>query len=108
MPLGSLDWSRGKAHSECGKYCRLLFENANVPVVVDAGIGSPSEAAYAMELGADALLVNSAIALAKDPVAMGTAMGMAAKAGRLAYQAGRIPVKGYASASSPTTGTINS
>ena len=101
-PIGSGQGIRNAANIE------IIIENANVPVVVDAGIGTPSEAAYAMELGADALLVNSAIALAKDPVAMGKAMGMAAKAGRLAYQSGRIPVKAYASASSPTTGTINS
>jgi len=100
-PIGSGQGIRNAANIE------IIIENAKVPVVVDAGIGTPSEAAYAMELGADALLVNSAIALAKDPVAMGRAMGMAAVAGRLAYQAGRIPVKGYASASSPTTGTIS-
>ena len=101
-PIGSGQGIRNTANIE------IIIENANVPVVVDAGIGTPSEAAYAMELGADALLVNSAIALAKNPVAMGKAMGMATKAGRLAYQSGRIPVKVYASASSPTTGTINS
>lgn len=99
-PIGSGQGIRNAANIE------IIIENAKVPVVVDAGIGSPSEAAYAMELGADALLVNSAIALATDPVAMGQAMGMAAVAGRLAYQAGRIPVKTYATASSPTTGTI--
>ncbi len=101
-PIGSGQGIRNAANIE------IIIENATVPVVVDAGIGSPSEAAYAMELGADALLVNSAIALAKNPVAMGAAMGMAAKAGRLAYQAGRIPIKTYASASSPTTGSVNS
>ena len=101
-PIGSGQGIRNAANIE------IIIENANVPVVVDAGIGTPSEAAYAMELGADALLVNSAIALAKNPVAMGKAMGMAAKAGRLAYQSGRIPIKAYASASSPTTGTVNS
>lgn len=99
-PIGSGQGIRNAANIQ------IIIENAKVPVVVDAGIGTPSEAAYAMELGADALLINSAIALAKDPVAMGRAMGMAAEAGRLAYQAGRIPVKAYASASSPTTGTI--
>lgn len=99
-PIGSGQGIRNAANIQ------IIIENAKVPVVVDAGIGTPSEAAYAMELGADALLINSAIALAKDPVAMGRAMGMAAEAGRLAYQAGRIPVKGYASASSPTTGTV--
>ncbi len=86
---------------------RIIIENANIPVVVDAGIGSPSEAAQAMEMGADALLINSAIALAKNPPAMARAMGMATVAGRLAYLAGRMPVKDYASASSPLTGTVN-
>lgn len=101
-PIGSGQGIRNAANIE------IIIENAGIPVVVDAGIGTPSEAAFAMEMGADALLVNSAIALAKNPIAMGQAMGMAAKAGRLAYQSGRIPVKTYASASSPTTGTINS
>ena len=101
-PIGSGQGIRNAANIE------IIIENAKIPVVVDAGIGTPSEAAYAMELGADALLVNSAIALAKNPIAMGQAMGMATKAGRLAYQSGRIPIKVYASASSPTTGTVNS
>ena len=101
-PIGSGQGIRNAANIE------IIIENANIPVVVDAGIGTPSEAAYAMELGADALLINSAIALAQNPVAMGKAMGMAAVAGRLAYLSGRIPVKTYASASSPTTGTISS
>ncbi|MBD2771830.1 glycine oxidase ThiO [Iningainema tapete] len=85
---------------------QIIIENAKVPVVVDAGIGSPSEAAQAMELGADALLINSAIALSKNPPAMAQAMKLATVAGRLAYLAGRMPVKDYASASSPLTGTI--
>ncbi|MGB3295496.1 MAG: glycine oxidase ThiO [Phormidesmis sp.] len=100
-PIGSGQGIRNAANIQ------IIIENANVPVVVDAGIGTPSEAAYSMELGADALLINSAIALAADPVAMGQAMGMATQAGRLAFQAGRIPVKAYAAASSPTTGLIN-
>lgn len=104
MPLGSPIGS-GQGIKNAANI-QIIIEQATVPVVVDAGIGTPSEAAYAMELGADALLVNSAIALANDPVAMGRAMGMATEAGRLAYQAGRIPVKAYASASSPTTGTV--
>ena len=87
---------------------QIIIENAGVPVVVDAGIGAPSEAAQAMELGADALLINSAIALAKNPAAMARAMSLATEAGRLAYLAGRIPVKAYASASSPLSGTITS
>jgi thiazole synthase len=70
------------------------------------GIGTPSEAAEAMEMGADALLINTAIAKATNPIAMGKAMGMATEAGRLAFQAGRIPVQGQASASSPLTGVV--
>ncbi|MBD2196156.1 MULTISPECIES: glycine oxidase ThiO [Calothrix] len=87
---------------------QIIIENSQIPVVVDAGIGAPSEAAQAMELGADALLINSAIALAKNPAAMARAMNLAAVAGRLAYLAGRMPIKDYASASSPLTGTISS
>ncbi|MFS0514772.1 glycine oxidase ThiO [Nostoc sp. UIC 10607] len=87
---------------------QIIIENAGVPVVVDAGIGSPSEAAQAMELGADALLINSAIALSPNPAAMARAMNLATVAGRLAYLAGRMPIKDYASPSSPVTGTITS
>ncbi|MEH2285969.1 glycine oxidase ThiO [Nostoc sp.] len=87
---------------------QIIIENAGVPVVVDAGIGSPSEAAQAMELGADALLINSAIALSPKPATMARAMNLAAVAGRLAYLAGRMPIKDYASPSSPLTGTITS
>jgi len=101
-PIGSGQGIKNAANIE------IIIEEAGVPVVVDAGIGTPSEAAYSMELGADALLINSAIALAKNPVAMGRAMGMATQAGRLAYLSGRMPVKSYASASSPLTGTISS
>ncbi|WP_367142269.1 thiazole synthase [Moorena sp. SIO1F2] len=100
-PIGSGQGIKNAANIE------IIIEEAGVPVVVDAGIGSPSEATYAMELGADALLINSAIALAGNPVMMAKAMGMATEAGRLAYLAGRIPVKNYASASSPLTGTIS-
>ena len=85
---------------------QIIIENASVPVVVDAGIGSPSEAAEAMEMGADALLINTAIAGAKNPAAMACAMKLATEAGRLAHLAGRIPIKDYAIASSPLTGTI--
>jgi thiazole synthase len=105
MPLGSPIGS-GQGIKNAANI-QIIIEEARVPVVVDAGIGSPSEAAYSMELGADALLINSAIALARNPIAMGRAMGLATEAGRLAYLAGRIPVKSYASASSPLTGTIN-
>jgi thiazole synthase len=106
MPLGSPIGS-GQGIKTAANI-QIIIEEANIPVVVDAGIGTPSEAAYSMELGADALLINSAIALAKNPVAMGRAMGLATVAGRLAYLAGRIPIKTYASASSPTTGTVSS
>ena len=106
MPLGSPIGS-GQGINNAANIA-IIIEEANVPVVVDAGIGTPSEAALGMEMGADALLVNSAIALAQNPVAMAQAMGMAAIAGRLAYLSGRIPVKQYAAASSPLTGTVNS
>lgn len=99
-PIGSGQGIRNTANIQ------IIIENANVPVVVDAGIGTPSEAAQAMEMGADALLINTAIAQASKPASMGRAMGLAAEAGRLAYLSGRIPMKAYASASSPLTGTI--
>jgi thiazole synthase len=105
MPLGSPIGS-GQGIKNAANI-QIIIEEASVPVVVDAGIGTPSEAAYSMELGADALLINSAIALAQNPVAMGRAMGLATEAGRLAYLAGRMPLKTYASPSSPLTGTIN-
>lgn len=91
---------------KCADAIRIIVEQARVPVVVDAGIGVPSEAAQAMELGADALLINTAIAQASDPEGMGRAMSWATRAGRMAYLAGRIPIKSFASASSPTTGSI--
>ncbi|HBW56828.1 MAG TPA: thiazole synthase [Oscillatoriales bacterium UBA8482] len=106
MPLGSPIGS-GQGIRNAANIA-IIIENATIPVVVDAGIGAPSEAALAMEMGADALLINSAIALAQNSTAMARAMGMAAEAGRLAYLAGRIPVKSYAQASSPLTGTITS
>jgi thiazole synthase len=105
MPLGSPIGS-GQGIKNAANIA-IIIENAKIPVVVDAGIGTPSEATQAMEMGADALLINSAIALASQPPVMAKAMGMAAIAGRLAYLAGRIPVKEYAQASSPLTGTIN-
>lgn len=105
MPLGSPIGS-GQGINNAANI-GIIIEEANVPVVIDAGIGTPSEAALGMEMGAAALLVNSAIALAQNPVAMARAMGMAAEAGRLAYLAGRIPIKQYAIASSPLTGTID-
>jgi thiazole synthase len=104
MPLGSPIGS-GQGIKNLANI-QIIIENATVPVVVDAGIGTPSEAAQAMELGADALLINTAIAQAEDAPLMAEAMSLAAQAGRMAYLAGRIPVKAYASASSPVTGTI--
>ncbi len=83
---------------------RLIREMVKVPVIVDAGVGTASDAAIAMELGVDALLMNTAIAGAKDPVRMATAMRKAVEAGRDAFLAGRIPRKAYASASSPLAG----
>jgi len=83
-----------------------IVENAKVPVLVDAGVGTASDAAIAMELGCDGVLMNTAIAGAKDPVRMAAAMRKAVEAGREAYRAGRIPRKRYASASSPIDGTI--
>lgn len=85
---------------------RIIKESASVPVVVDAGVGTASDAAIAMELGVDAVLMNTAIAGSKYPVKMAHAMRMAVEAGRLAYLAGRIPRKLYASASSPLEGLI--
>src|SRR5437660_3258749 len=85
---------------------RIIREFARVPLVVDAGVGTASDAALAMELGADAVLMNTAIAGAQDPVAMAEAMKLAVRAGRLAYLAGRIERRMYATASSPIEGTI--
>lgn len=104
MPLGSPIGS-GQGLKNAANI-QIIVESATVPVVVDAGIGTPSEAAQAMELGADALLINTAIAQAQDAVAMARAMNLATEAGRLGYKAGRIPVKAFASASSPLTGTV--
>ncbi|CAK6688099.1 thiazole synthase [Synechococcus sp. BA-124 BA4] len=104
MPLGSPIGS-GQGIRNAANIA-LIIESARVPVVVDAGIGVPSEAAQAMEMGADALLINSAIALAGDPEAMARAMAMATVAGRTAYLAGRLPVRSEASASSPQQGLV--
>jgi thiazole synthase len=105
MPLGSPIGS-GQGINNAANIA-IIIEESKIPVVVDAGIGVPSEAAAAMEMGADALLINTAIACASNPVAMGRAMGMATEAGRTAYLSGRIPVKAYASASSPLTGLVS-
>ena len=84
----------------------IIKEQSRVPVIIDAGVGTASDAAVAMELGADAVLMNTAIAGATDPVTMATAMKHAVIAGRLAFLSGRIPKKRYATASSPVTGLI--
>ncbi len=83
---------------------RIILETVEVPVIVDAGVGTASDAAIAMELGATAVLMNTGIAQAKDPLAMARAMRLAVEAGRLAYEAGRMPRRLYASASSPLDG----
>ncbi len=83
---------------------KIILENVKVPVIVDAGVGSASDAAIAMELGCDGVLMNTAIACAQDPIAMAEAMKLAVIAGRLSYKAGRIPRKLYANASSPLEG----
>jgi thiazole synthase len=83
-----------------------IVEEARVPIIVDAGVGTASDAAIAMELGCDGVLMNTAIAGARDPVLMASAMRLAVQAGRQAFLAGRIPRKRYASASSPLDGTI--
>jgi thiazole synthase len=84
----------------------MIIEEAKVPVIVDAGVGTASDAAIAMELGCDGVLMNTAIAEAKNPVMMALAMRHAVEAGRLAYLAGRMPKKRYADPSSPLAGLI--
>src|SRR5215213_2218442 len=106
MPLGSpIGSGQGILNLEAIK---IIIEQATVPVVVDAGIGVPSDAALSMEVGADAVLVNTAIALADDPALMAEAIAEGVSAGRKAFLAGRILVKQYASASSPIAGVIGS
>ncbi|NVB82860.1 MAG: thiazole synthase, partial [Kofleriaceae bacterium] len=85
---------------------RLILENVGVPVIVDAGVGCASDAAIAMELGCQAVLMNTGIAGAKKPVLMAEAMRLAVDAGRKSYLAGRMPRRDYANASSPTAGLI--
>ncbi len=85
---------------------RLIVEGAKVPVLVDAGVGTASEAAAAMELGCDGVLMNTAIAEARDPILMARAMKAGVEAGRLAYRAGRMSVRRYADPSSPLAGLI--
>ncbi|MFD1781504.1 thiazole synthase [Fredinandcohnia salidurans] len=87
---------------------KFIIEQSQVPVIIDAGIGSPKDVAYAMELGADGVLLNTAVSGAKDPVKMARAVKLALEAGRLGYEAGRIEEKDYAVASSPLTGLVGS
>ena len=102
MPLGSAIGS-GQGILTLDEI-KIIIENARVPVVVDAGIGAPSDASLAMEVGADAVLVNTAVAKAQAPPLMAAAMRQGVEAGRAAFLAGRIERKPFASASSPTTG----
>lgn len=104
MPLGSPIGSGQGLPTY--RQIQIIIEQANVPVIVDAGIGVPSDAAMAMEMGADACLVNSAIALADNPAGMARAMRLGVEAGRLAYLSGRMPARPYASASSPLEGVV--
>lgn len=105
MPLGSpIGSNRGL---ETKAFLEIIIEQSNVPVVVDAGIGAPSHAAWAMELGADAVLVNTAIAVADDPIAMGKAFKLAVEAGRMAYESKLGAVSSKAEASSPLTSFLD-
>ncbi len=104
MPLGSLIGSGLGIQNRLN--IRLIVEQAKVPVLVDAGVGAPSDAAVAMELGCDGVLMNTAIAEAKDPVLMASAMKHAVIAGRQGYLAGRMPKRLYADPSSPLAGLI--
>ncbi len=104
MPLGApIGSNRGLKTKEL---IRILIDEIPLPIIVDAGVGRPSEAAEAMEMGAAAVLVNTAIATAGDPVAMGRAFGLAVKAGRIAYLGGPGEVQDHARASSPLTGFL--
>jgi thiazole synthase len=104
MPLGSLIGSGLGIQNPVT--LRLIIENAKVPVLVDAGVGTASDAAVAMELGCDGVLMNTAIAEAKDPILMARAMKLAIESGRLAYRAGRMGKRRYADPSSPLAGLI--
>jgi thiazole synthase len=106
MPLGA---PIGSGLGICNRYSiAIIKERASVPVIVDAGVGTASDAAIAMELGVDAVLMNTGIAAAQDPVAMAEAMKLAVEAGRIAFRAGRMPRRLYASASSPLDDLIGS
>ncbi len=105
MPLGApIGSNKGLKTID---FLEIIIEQSNVPVIVDAGIGAPSQALYAMELGADAVLVNTAIAVSQDPIQMGIAFKKAVEAGRMAYNSKLAPVRKYAKASSPLTSFLN-
>ncbi|MCA1823762.1 MAG: thiazole synthase [Mycobacteriales bacterium] len=104
MPLGS--WIGSNRGLRTRDAVEIIIEQSRVPVVVDAGLGVPSDAALALEIGADAVLVNTAIAVARDPVAMARAFALATHAGRLGYRAGRAAAHDVAAASSPLTGFL--
>ncbi|WP_313115345.1 thiazole synthase [Aequorivita sediminis] len=105
MPLGApIGSNKGLITKD---FLKIIIEQSKVPVIIDAGIGAPSHAAYAMELGADAVLVNTAIAVSKNPVQMGIAFKLAVQAGRLAYEAKLAAVNPHAEASSPLTSFLN-
>ncbi|MES2519385.1 MAG: thiazole synthase [Bacteroidota bacterium] len=105
MPLGSpIGSNKGLRTID---FLEIIIEQSKVPVIVDAGIGSPSDAAKAMEIGADVVLVNTAIAVAQNPVAMAIAFKMAVEAGRMAFEARLAPLHNYAVASSPLTAFLN-
>jgi thiazole synthase len=105
MPLGSPIGSNLGLESR--EFLRIIIEQSSVPVVVDAGIGAPSQAAEAMEMGADAVLVNTAMAVAEDPVVMGAAFAQAVEAGRSARLAGLGAVLRKAEGTSPLTGFLS-
>jgi len=104
MPLGSpIGSGQGILNPQ---NIEIILEHANVPIIVDAGVGTASDVAIAMELGADGVLMNTGVAQAKTPVRMAKAMALACEAGRYAYLSGRIPKRRYAQASSPVNGVI--
>jgi len=105
MPLGSAIGSGQGIHT--AEEISIIIEQANIPVIVDAGLAVPSHAAQALEMGADAVLVNTAIARAEDPILMASAFKQGVEAGRKAFLAGRIERQQYAQASSPLEGVIN-
>ena len=105
MPLGSLIGSNQGLRTKT--FLEIIIEQSNVPVIVDAGLGAPSHAAEAMELGADAVLVNTAIAVSENPVQMAVAFKMAVEAGRMAFEAKLVSRTNYAVASSPLTAFLD-